>query len=60
MMTEGMGFRQFAFLRVAWTLDSLTENVKEIYEQKGKKGLLELRGIGKKMSAEIINVLDIR
>ena len=33
MMTAGMGFRQFALLRVAWTLDSLTENVKEIYEK---------------------------
>ena len=58
MMTEGMGFRQFAFLRVAWTLDSLTENIKEIYEKKGREGLLELKGIGKKMSDEITSVLE--
>ena len=56
MMTEGMGYKQFAFLRAAWTVDSLTENVMEIYEKKGRKGLLELKGIGKKMSREIINV----
>ncbi len=60
MMTEGMGYKQFAFLKAAWILDSLTENVKEIYEKKGKKGLLELRGIGKKMSDEIIIVLEAR
>jgi len=58
MMTEGMGFRQFAFLRVGWTLDSLTENIKEIYEKKGREGLLELKGIGKKMSDEITSVLE--
>ena len=58
MMTEGMGFRQFAFLKVAWTLDSLTESVKELYEKRGKEGLLELKGIGKKMSNEIISLLD--
>lgn len=29
-------------------------------EKKGKKGLLELGGIGKKMSDEIINVLEAR
>ncbi len=58
MMTEGMGYKQFAFLKAAWILDSLNENVKEIYEKRGKKGLLELKGIGKKMSDEIINVLE--
>jgi DNA repair photolyase len=58
MMTEGRGYRQYANLRVAWTLDSITDNVKEIYAEKGKKGLLDLRGVGRKMSDEIINVLD--
>ena len=57
-MTEGMGYKQFTFLKAAWILDSLTKNVKEIYEKRGKKGLLELKGIGKKMSDEIINVLE--
>jgi DNA polymerase/3'-5' exonuclease PolX len=58
MMTEGMGYKQFAFLKAAWTIDSLIKNVKEIYEKKGKKGLLEIKGIGEKMSAEIIDLID--
>ncbi len=57
MMTEGMGYKQFAFLKAAWTLDSLTENVREIHEKKGKNGLLDLEGIGKKMSDEIMRAL---
>lgn len=60
MMTEGMGYKQFAFLKAAWILDSLTENVREIYEKNGKNGLLELKGIGRKLSDEIINVLESR
>ncbi len=58
MMTEGMGFKQFAFLRAAWIIDSLTEDVREIYQKKGKEGLLEFKGIGKKMADKIINVLE--
>lgn len=58
MMTEGMNCRQFAFLKAALILDSLTENIKEVYEKKGKKGLLELKGIGEKTSNEIINMLE--
>jgi DNA polymerase/3'-5' exonuclease PolX len=60
MMTEGMNYKQFAFLKAAWILDSLTENVKEIYKKNGKKGLLELEGIGEKLSDEIINMLETR
>ena len=58
MMTEGMGYRQFAFLKAAWTIDAIMINVKKLYEKKGKKGLLELKGIGKKMSDEIVTVLE--
>jgi len=58
MMVKGMGYRQFAFLKAAWTIDSLTKNVKELHEKKGKTGLLKLKGIGKKMSDEIVTVLE--
>jgi DNA repair photolyase len=58
MMTKGMSYRQFAFLKVAWTIDSLTNNIKELFEKRGKKGLLELKGIGKKMSEEVISVFE--
>ncbi|MCW4031103.1 MAG: hypothetical protein NWE80_01925 [Candidatus Bathyarchaeota archaeon] len=59
MITEGKGYKHFAFLKAAWKLDSLSENIKEIYKKKGKKGLLELKGIGKQMSNEIINLLEV-
>jgi DNA repair photolyase len=59
MITKGMSYGQFALLKTAWTIDTLTINVKELYEEKGKKSLLELKGIGKKMSSEIITALEM-
>ena len=58
MMSEGMSYRQFAFLKAAWTIDSLTKNIKELYEKEGKAGLLKLKGIEKKMFDEIIITLE--
>jgi DNA repair photolyase len=58
MMTEGVGYRQLAFLKAAWTIDSLTKNIQKLHEKKGKTGLLELKGIGKKMANEVITFLE--
>jgi len=58
MMTKGISYRQFAFLKVAWIIDSLTDNIKKLFEENGKNGLLELKGIGKKMSDEVITVME--
>lgn len=59
MMTEGMGYRQFAFLKAAWSIDALTENIEDLYRTKGRKGLLKIKGIGEKMSNEIIYALGM-
>lgn len=57
MLTQGMNYRQFAYLKTAWILDELKDNVKEIYDKKGKEGLMEIKGIGEKISDEIIKCL---
>jgi DNA repair photolyase len=57
MLTQGPGYRQFALLKAGWSIDAMEKNVKEIYEKKGKPGLLAIKGIGEKMSAELIKII---
>lgn len=57
LLTDGMEYKQFAYLKAAWSIDSITENINEIFLTKGKKGLLELNGIGNKLSDVIIEIL---
>jgi len=58
MMAEGMGYRQFAYLKAAWSIDSTKEDIKELYKREGKKGLLSIRGVGEKMANEIIKFIN--
>jgi DNA repair photolyase len=46
-------YRIWAYRKAAWTLDELTESVLEIYEEKGRKGLESLKGVGKSLAEEI-------
>jgi DNA repair photolyase len=57
LLTEGRGYKQFAYLKAAWSIDLLTENVSQIFARKGKKGLMALKGIGDKMSEVIIKLM---
>jgi DNA polymerase/3'-5' exonuclease PolX len=56
-LTEGRGYKQFAYLKAAWSIDLLTENVSQIFKKKGKTGLMALKGIGDKMSEAIIKII---
>jgi DNA repair photolyase len=58
MMTEGWGYKQFAYTRAAWSIDELESDVKKIYKEKGKKGLLEIKGIGVKMARVIEKIIS--
>jgi len=58
LLIEGRSYKQFAYLKAAWSLDELKENIYQILQKKGKKGLLELREIGHKMSDEIIKIVN--
>ena len=50
---EGVDFKPFAYEKAAISLESLNEDVGEIYAQGGIKSLLEISGIGKSMAGHI-------
>lgn len=51
-------FRINAYKKAAKALENFQQDVAEIYAQKGKKGLLELKDIGKSMADKIAQHLD--
>lgn len=58
MMTQGQGYKQFAYLKTARIIDALKSDVKELYKTQGRKGLMKIKGISEKMSEEIIQQLE--
>jgi DNA repair photolyase len=46
-------YKIWAYRKAAWTLEDLTESVAEIYAQSGKKGLENLKSVGKSLATEI-------
>lgn len=53
LQIEGVAFKPYAYERAAFSLQGLSEDVKEIYAKGGKKALEEIPGIGKAMSDHI-------
>ena len=51
--SEGVAFKPYAYQRAALSLDTLNEDVGEIYKKGGVKALLEISGIGKAMADHI-------
>jgi DNA repair photolyase len=45
--------RIWAYRRAAWTVDEMPDNIAEIYQARGKTGLMELPGIGDRLSGLI-------
>ncbi|MCP8309375.1 MAG: hypothetical protein H3Z53_06015 [archaeon] len=46
-------YKEWAYRKAAWTIDELEKDIREIYEEKGEKGLLEIPFIGRKLAEEI-------
>jgi DNA repair photolyase len=46
-------YRIWAYRKAWWALDDLEEDVRQIYEKQGKKGLMAIKAIGKKLTSEI-------
>lgn len=47
------GYREFAYRKAGWILDDLHVNIKEIYEQKGIDGIMQIKGFGPKLASKI-------
>ena len=51
-------YRIWAYRRAAWTVDEMPENIQQIYQFAGKKGLTRLPGIGERLASQIAAWLD--
>jgi DNA repair photolyase len=51
-------YRIWAYRKTAWALEELTESVAEIYAEKGRKGLENLKDVGKSLAEEIVQQLQ--
>jgi hypothetical protein len=52
-LEQAQGYRIWAYRKTAWAVDEHPENIAELYAVKGKAGLYQLPGVGKKLSATI-------
>lgn len=50
---DGVAFKPYAYEKAALSLESLKDDVADIYRKSGRKGLEEITGIGKAMSEHI-------
>ncbi|MGD8455615.1 MAG: hypothetical protein PVF83_04450 [Anaerolineales bacterium] len=57
-LEQAKDFRIWAYRKAAWTVDELPENIAGIYQERGKKGLQELPGIGERLAGQIAQWLD--
>jgi DNA polymerase/3'-5' exonuclease PolX len=54
---QGVAFKPKAYLKASQSLESLSENVSEIYKEKGLKGLQSIKGVGKSIGEKIAEYL---
>jgi len=50
---EGVAFKPYAYQKVAITLETLEQDIEEIYKKGGLKGLEEIPGVGKNIALKI-------
>ena len=55
---EGVKWKPRAYQRAAITLETLDEDVKDIYEREGVEGLINLPGIGRDLAQKIVEFLE--
>lgn len=58
-LSEQGGYREWAYRKAAWALDDLGESIKDIYQNKGVKGIMEIKGIGRSLAKQIVQGWDL-
>lgn len=53
------GYKEWAYRKAAWALDDLEENIKQVYQNKGIAGVMEIKGIGKSLASQIEKILKL-
>lgn len=57
-LAQEPAYRLWSYRKAWWALDDLEENVRRIYERRGEKGLIAIKGVGKKLASEIAQWLE--
>ncbi len=57
-LSSGMNYKYWALQKAAWAIDELNQDIKEIYKNQGKKGLLAIKGVGKSIAETIGEFLE--
>jgi DNA repair photolyase len=57
-LNEAKGYRQWAYRKAAWAVDETEEDIGGIYREQGRKGLEGIKGIGKRLSGEIVSWME--
>jgi DNA repair photolyase len=52
-LEEAPSYRQWAYRKAAWSIDEMEKDVRSLYHQQGKKGLLGIKGIGDRLAGEM-------
>jgi hypothetical protein len=52
-LEQAASYRQWAYRKAAWAIGEMEEDVEGLYRRRGRKGLQSIKGIGKKLAAEI-------
>ncbi len=52
-MSGSGGYKEWAYRKAAWAIDDLKENIEKIYQDKGIDGIMQIKGIGKKLANKI-------
>ena len=50
---EEMPFKPYAYQKAAITLETLEEDIEEIYKEGGRKAILKIPGVGKSIADKI-------
>jgi len=53
------GYREWAYRKVAWSLDDLGESVEEIFQERGVDGIMQIKGIGKSLAKQVQEFLKV-
>jgi len=54
---EGIQFKPYAYQKAAFSLETLEENIKEVYKRGGEKAIEEIPGVGKSIAQKIVEYL---
>ena len=57
-LSSGMNYKYWALQKAAWAVDELKESIENIYKNKGRNGIMEIKGVGRSLANQIEEFLE--